>query len=149
LPHQRNFLIAAGLEQVVDHPGKLRFDQEDLAWLRAKQYWPGAKQIFRSHDAGGAMTSDMLAPQDQALPGEALLKPVMRAGTLIKSLPSPPQIRIHASAQIAALPTRLPSLEPATPFPVVVAATPRELAQQVDARQQVLAQQDRARWATN
>jgi nicotinate phosphoribosyltransferase len=114
-----------------------------------KQYWPGGKQIFRSHDAGGAMTSDMLVPQDQVLPGEALLKPVMRAGTLIQSLPSLPQIRIHASAQIAALPTSLLSLEPATSFPVVVAATLRELAQQVDARQQVLAQQDRARWATS
>jgi nicotinate phosphoribosyltransferase len=73
----------------------------------------------------------------------------MRAGTLVEPLPSLPEIRIHASTQIAALPMRLLSLDLATSFPVVVAATLRELAQQVDARQQFLAQQDRARWSTN
>lgn len=35
LPPQRNFLMSAGLEQVVDYLQKLRFDEADLAWLRA------------------------------------------------------------------------------------------------------------------
>src|ERR1035437_3654344 len=34
LPNQRNFLIAAGLAQVVAYLTELRFDQDDLAWLR-------------------------------------------------------------------------------------------------------------------
>lgn len=35
LPPERNFLMSAGLEQVVDYLAKLRFDDADLAWLRA------------------------------------------------------------------------------------------------------------------
>ncbi|MBK4737583.1 nicotinate phosphoribosyltransferase [Noviherbaspirillum pedocola] len=31
----RNFLLAAGLEQVVEYLSGLRFDQDDIAWLRA------------------------------------------------------------------------------------------------------------------
>ena len=33
LPRTRNFLVAAGLAQVVDYLQELRFDDEDLAWL--------------------------------------------------------------------------------------------------------------------
>lgn len=35
LPPHRNFLIAAGLEQVLDYLAELRFTSDDLAWLRA------------------------------------------------------------------------------------------------------------------
>lgn len=34
LPDARGFLLVAGLEQVLDHLENLRFDAEDLAWLR-------------------------------------------------------------------------------------------------------------------
>lgn len=34
LPQERNFLVAAGLEQVVDYLENLRFGEEELAWLR-------------------------------------------------------------------------------------------------------------------
>ena len=34
LPDQRAFLLAAGLEQVLDYMETLRFDADDLAWLR-------------------------------------------------------------------------------------------------------------------
>lgn len=34
LPAERNFLIAAGLAQVVDYLAALRFGEEDLTWLR-------------------------------------------------------------------------------------------------------------------
>ena len=34
LPPERNFLIAAGLAQVVDYLATLRFDEDDLSWLR-------------------------------------------------------------------------------------------------------------------
>lgn len=33
LPKERNFLIAAGLAQVVDYLTELRFDKDDIAWL--------------------------------------------------------------------------------------------------------------------
>ncbi|WP_292938026.1 nicotinate phosphoribosyltransferase [Noviherbaspirillum sp.] len=35
LPERRNFLMAAGLEQVLSYLTELRFDHEDIAWLRA------------------------------------------------------------------------------------------------------------------
>jgi nicotinate phosphoribosyltransferase len=34
LPDQRNFLIAAGLAQVVEYLAGLYFDEDDLGWLR-------------------------------------------------------------------------------------------------------------------
>ena len=33
LPAHRNFLVAAGLEQVLDYLSKLRISQEELVWL--------------------------------------------------------------------------------------------------------------------
>ncbi|MCK2089310.1 nicotinate phosphoribosyltransferase [Thauera aromatica] len=35
LPRQRNFLVAAGLEQALDYLEQLRFTADELAWLRA------------------------------------------------------------------------------------------------------------------
>lgn len=42
LPPQRNFLVSAGLEQVVDYLRKLRFDRDELAWLRARRRFDAA-----------------------------------------------------------------------------------------------------------
>ncbi|HWW70514.1 MAG TPA: nicotinate phosphoribosyltransferase [Duganella sp.] len=111
-----------------------------------KQYWPGAKQVFRVHDAAGVVVGDTLAPQSATFPGQALLEPVMRRGTPLGSSPTLPHIRSHVCAQVAALPAGLRSLHPASPFQLVVPAEMRRLARRVDARQQLLARRDRARW---
>jgi nicotinate phosphoribosyltransferase len=37
LPHARNFLVAAGLEQVLDYLENLRFGTEEIAWLASQQ----------------------------------------------------------------------------------------------------------------
>lgn len=111
-----------------------------------KTYWPGSKQVFRSHGADGTTNLDILAPEAESMPGKALLRPVMRGGALLAPLPSLAAVRAHAAAEIASLPTPLRSLAPATPFLCGVSDTLRQLAHQVDARQQALAQQDRARW---
>lgn len=37
LPHARNFLVAAGLEQVLDYLESLRFSEEDIHWLASLQ----------------------------------------------------------------------------------------------------------------
>jgi nicotinate phosphoribosyltransferase len=37
LPHARNFLVAAGLEQVLDYLENLRFGDEDIRWLASLQ----------------------------------------------------------------------------------------------------------------
>ena len=111
-----------------------------------KQYWPGGKQVFRHHDAGGAMRCDTLAPETQILPGQAMLAPLMRGGILLAPAPPLPHLRAHAGAQLAALPAALRSLNQAIAFPTRVPDTLRDLARQVDARQRALAQLDRARW---
>ncbi len=48
LPEQRNFLMAAGLEQVVAYLTGLRFDDADLAWLHASgQFDPAFLESLR------------------------------------------------------------------------------------------------------
>jgi nicotinate phosphoribosyltransferase len=40
LPPQRNFLVAAGLEQAAEYLETLRFDADELAWLRTQGFSP-------------------------------------------------------------------------------------------------------------
>jgi nicotinate phosphoribosyltransferase len=42
LPAERNFLMAAGLEQVVNYLTELRFEQDELAWLRSSGQFDAA-----------------------------------------------------------------------------------------------------------
>lgn len=114
-----------------------------------KQYWPGAKQVFRQYREDGAMNGDTLSTQAESPPGTAMLEPIMRDGALLASLPPLKQIRAHAASQIAALPAALRSLSQASTYPVAVSDTLRELARQVDARQESFAQLDRARWGNS
>lgn len=113
-----------------------------------KQYWPGSKQVFRRYDASGAIVSDTLTLESAAFPGTALLEPVMRGGVPLGPSPTLPQIRRHVCTQVAALPAPLRALNQASAFELVVPAELRRLARQVDARQQLLARRDRARWMT-
>ncbi len=110
-----------------------------------KQYWPGAKQVFRRIGEDGVMSGDTLSPLAESLPGMAMLTPVMRGGVLLASLPSLAAIRANAASQIAALPASLRSLRQAAEYPLAVADTLRELADRVDARQVRRARLDRAR----
>src|SRR5262249_32461928 len=49
LPADRNFLIAAGLEQVLDYLESLRFEDEDIEWLRSTgQYQEPLLRFLRS-----------------------------------------------------------------------------------------------------
>jgi nicotinate phosphoribosyltransferase len=41
LPRGRNFLIAAGLEQVLEFLENLRFTEDELEWLRSARHFPG------------------------------------------------------------------------------------------------------------
>lgn len=114
-----------------------------------KATWPGRKQVFRRHSAHGVMASDTLTLQQDALPGEALLRPLMRGGILLE--PSPPlsEIRAYAESQMAALPASLRTLTAAPePYQVTVSDTLQDLARQVDERQRSLAEADHARWGS-
>lgn len=58
LPRERNFLVAAGLEQVLEFVERLRFGEEELGWIqRSGQFRPE----FVGHLAGLRFTGDIHA----------------------------------------------------------------------------------------
>ena len=58
LPPERGFLVAAGLEQVLDYLENLKFSQDELAWLAGtKRFSP----TFLDHLAGFRFTGDVHA----------------------------------------------------------------------------------------
>lgn len=111
-----------------------------------KMTWPGCKQVFRRYDVHGVMSGDTLALQQDVLPGEALLQPVIRGSMLLAPSPPLPVVRAYAQSQIAALPAPLRTLAAAAPYGVAVSGTLQNLVRQVDERQHALAEVDRAHW---
>lgn len=80
-----------------------------------KPILPGRKQIFRVENEGSA-TYDVIARNEENLPGRPLLQPVMRAG---KRLPAGRRelsaIRQYAHDQLSRLPAPIRALPPAQP----------------------------------
>ena len=99
-----------------------------------KATWPGRKQVWRRYDADGRMARDTLTLEQDAQPGEALLKPVMSAGRRLA--PSPPlaAVRAFAAEELRRLPEALRALTPETAYPVSVAPALAALARTVDAQ---------------
>ena len=99
-----------------------------------KATWPGRKQVFRTRE-GGRLARDVLALENEALSGEALLRPVARAGARLRPDPPLEEIRERVRASLETLPADLRALEPArTPFPVEPSPGVRALAREVDRR---------------
>jgi len=97
-----------------------------------KATWPGRKQIYRHYDSAGRMHHDVITALDDLQAGEPLLIPVMRAGKRLQS-EMLSAMRNRAAQQLARLPPRLKTLEPATdPYRVEVADALRKLASVVD-----------------
>ena len=89
----------------------------------AKVTLPGRKQVYRQYE-GGRAVRDVIAQHDERLPGEPLIRAVMRDG---RRLPLAgldlPASRERAHKTIAKLPARLLQLAPAAPaYPVEVSA---------------------------
>lgn len=70
------------------------------------------------------MTHDLIACADEALPGEPLLEPVMKAGARVGAVDEDLKaVRARAAQQIALLPASVRALEPARPpYPVELSA---------------------------
>jgi nicotinate phosphoribosyltransferase len=80
---------------------------------------PGAKQVWRRHDAG-QMAGDVIGAEDERPAGEPLLAPAMRAGERVSPV-SLEEMRDQARAQLSALPAplRTPDRDrPEDPYPV-------------------------------
>src|SRR5574341_1419436 len=73
LPPGRNFLVAAGLEQVVDFLEGLRFDDEELAWVRSCGVF---KPEFAERLAGFRFTGEVHAMPEGTVffPNEPILR---------------------------------------------------------------------------
>ncbi|HKH81626.1 MAG TPA: nicotinate phosphoribosyltransferase [Methylovirgula sp.] len=98
-----------------------------------KATYPGRKQVWRARDGKGTFSKDVLSLIDERRAGEALLKPVVRAGGRCAPKPSLDEIRAHARDQLAHLPEALRKLEPFA-YPVEVSNALQELAAECDRR---------------
>ena len=99
-----------------------------------KATWPGRKQVFRRRGADGAFAGDLLALEAEQQPGEALLRPVMRDGRILRHVQLA-TARAHAADQIACLAPGLRALEAGdSPYPVEISPALQALAREVDRR---------------
>jgi len=83
-----------------------------------KRTYPMAKQVFRSRDAHGRFTGDLVTRSDETAPGQALLQPVIEKGKLVGDLPTLDAIRDYRQQQVEALPDRLRALDAQPDYPV-------------------------------
>jgi nicotinate phosphoribosyltransferase len=86
-----------------------------------KETWPGRKQVWRRYGPDGRMAGDIISVEDDAQPGEPLLRPVMRAGKRMNPQPPLAEIRAHAIRNYARLPEPLKRLRPGASYPVAIA----------------------------
>lgn len=99
-----------------------------------KATWPGAKQVFRRFDGPGCLAGDVIGLEGEDLAGTPLLVPVMRGGRRVGAREGSGPIRDRCRRELASLPERLRSLEPAEPFTAEVSGGVRRLAAEADAR---------------
>jgi len=97
-----------------------------------KATWPGRKQVYRRHDEQGTMAGDTLTAEGDTPTGEALLRPVLRAGRRL----APPEpltaLRARCAAELQRLPEHFKRLANEPAYPVAVAPALQALAAAVD-----------------
>lgn len=101
-----------------------------------KATWPGRKQVYRRYGSDGLMLNDVVTAEGDVREGRPLLQAVMRDGRSLN--PSPPlsAIREYAAQELAGLPQALRELRHEPPYPVLISEALRNLADDLDARQQ-------------
>jgi nicotinate phosphoribosyltransferase len=98
-----------------------------------KVTWPGRKQVWRTSDGNGRIASDVLSLENDTLPGETLVAPVMRKGKRITTAPTLAQIRERATRELARLPEPLRQLKSGIEYRVTISDRLTALAAQTDA----------------
>ncbi|MBX5452865.1 MAG: nicotinate phosphoribosyltransferase [Acidobacteriia bacterium] len=96
-----------------------------------KATWPGRKQVYRRYTPDGVIAGDIVALVDEPMQGEPLLKPAMRNGRRVESLPGLEGARARAAASLASLPEPLRELQPGQ-IPVEISPGVRALAAALD-----------------
>ena len=76
LPHRRNYLVAAGLEQALDFLENVRFSSEDISYLRALPFFRHVRSEFFDYLSQFKFTGDAWALPEGTVffPGEPLLR---------------------------------------------------------------------------
>ncbi len=97
-----------------------------------KATWPGRKQVFRSLDAAGLISGDLVTLDGESSPGVPLVRQVVAGGQLCEPLPALAEIRQAVQENLARLPLSLRSLDDAPPYSVKISSSLRALAEQLD-----------------
>jgi nicotinate phosphoribosyltransferase len=112
------------LEEYAGRPRRKR------SWGKAT--WPGRKQVYRSHGAGGAIAADVVALEHERPPGTPLLECVMRGGRRLKPREPVTALAARAARELATLPAASRELERPVPLVATISAGVRALAAEVD-----------------
>jgi nicotinate phosphoribosyltransferase len=99
-----------------------------------KATWPGRKQVWRRLSPDGRMAGDLLGLVGESHDGETLVRPAMRNGRRVAGLPTLPEARARAAAELARLPEALRRLSPPS-YAVKVSPALAALAAECDRRQ--------------
>ena len=97
-----------------------------------KATWPGRKQVYRQHSRGDVIVKDVLTLEDVPKTGEPMLRPILRTGQRLESLPTLQQARHRAAYDLSRLPPHLRSLETEPTCPVHIAPELKALAAKLD-----------------
>jgi nicotinate phosphoribosyltransferase len=111
-----------------EYAGRLRRKHSE-----GKATWPGRKQVHRTLNDDGRMTSDVLAFHDET-PAAGLLVPVMRKGERLAEPTPLTDVRAYATNQLGRLPDRLRTLDRCDPYPVIISPLLQESARALDAQ---------------
>jgi nicotinate phosphoribosyltransferase len=93
-------------------------DRPVLKLSTGKASWPGKKQVFRVRDGKGQAQRDLVGLRDEKLPGESLLKEVMRNGRPSETYPSLVEIRRVFEADFASLDDSVKAIRQPTNYTV-------------------------------
>jgi nicotinate phosphoribosyltransferase len=84
--------------------------REAAKFSAAKVTYPGRKQIYRESDSRGHYLGDVIALEEERMPGEPLLVPVMRAGKRVAPAEPLPELQKRCQSQIECLPAEVHAL---------------------------------------
>jgi len=116
--------------KLVEYAGKARRKRSE-----GKVLWPGRKQVFRCYDDHGRMLSDLLSLEGDQVEGEALIRPIMKAGRRLSAAEPLERSRQRALDELNRLPETLKCLERGPEYQATVSERLKNLARQVDATQ--------------
>ena len=96
----------SGVYKLVEIERNGRF-QPATKLSRGKPSLPHLKQVRRRFTSRGRFLSDTVCLYNERLPGEPLLRPVMRKGKIVRRLPEMREIQRYCREQLKRLPPRL------------------------------------------